>query len=60
MDSVISMGCCPASSICPVYFSGNKIDWNIPDPYGGDIVEYERVADIIQKKIEEFIQDNFK
>ena len=59
MDFVITMGCCPADKICPIFFTGKKIDWDIPDPYGMGMDEVERVAQIIEKKIRKFIRENF-
>jgi len=60
MDYVISLGSFAADSVCPVYFSGETFDWNIPDPYGGDIDGYEMVTDIIEKKLKKFIKDHFQ
>ena len=57
MDFIITMGCCTADSICPITFVGNKIDWDIPDPYGRGIEEYERVAKIIEGKLRHFIKE---
>ena len=60
MDFVISMGSFPADSVCPAYFSGTKIDWDIPDPYGAGIDEYEKVTNIIENKLKKFIKNNLK
>lgn len=58
MDFLITMGCCSADSICPVNYSGKKIDWNIPDPYGMGEDAFEKVAHIIKDKIKAFIEEN--
>jgi len=59
MDFVISLGSFSADSVCPVYFSGQKMDWDIPDPYGADIEAYEKVTHIIENKLKKFIKKNF-
>ena len=59
MDFVISLGSFSADSICPLYFSGQKMDWDIPDPYGADIEAYEKVTHIIESKLKKFIKENF-
>ena len=58
-DFVITMGCCSANQICPASCSGTKIDWDIPDPYGRGIDEFERVSQIIERKLKDFIKENF-
>ena len=59
MDYVITMGCRPADSICPIHFSGEKIDWDIPDPYGNGINEFERTTSLIEKNLTTFIEKHF-
>lgn len=59
MDFVITMGCCSAESICPVIFSGKKIDWNIPDPYGLRKDQFEKVFALIEEKLKVFIREYF-
>lgn len=56
MDFVITMGNCSANSICPAHFTGNKIDWYIPDPYGGTTTDFEHTYRIIEDRIKEFIR----
>ena len=58
MDFVITMGCCSADSICPVNYSGKKIDWNIPDPFGMGEDAFEKVVHIIEEKLRVFINEN--
>ena len=59
MDFVISLGSFSAESVCPVYFSGQKMDWNIPDPYGADIEAYQTVTRIIENRLKKFIKRHF-
>ena len=59
MDFIITMGCCTAESICPLNYSGKKIDWNIPDPFGMGEDAFERVVSIIEDKLKGFIKENF-
>ena len=50
MDIVVGMGCevvCPV----PVGFKGRVIEWNIPDPYGGEIESYRSVRDLIERQV---------
>ena len=50
MDIVVGMGCevvCPV----PVGFKGRVIEWNIPDPYGGEIESYRNVRDLIERQV---------
>lgn len=60
MDFVISLGSFPAANVCPEYFTGSKIDWDIPDPYGARIDMYEKITNIIEDKLKIFIENNFK
>ena len=56
IDYAISMTGQDLSHIIPSSFHGTGVTWTIPDPYGGDFPEYERVFEIVHKKIEEFIE----
>ncbi len=59
MDFVISMASFPAKSICPEAFSGIKINWDIPDPYGSGNDAFEEVTHIIEKELKRFIDEYF-
>lgn len=60
MDFVITMGCCSADSICPVFFMGKKINWDIPDPYRMGKHAFEQVLGIIENKLKKFVKENFE
>jgi len=50
MDVVVGMGCevvCPV----PVGFKGQKIEWNIPDPYGRTNDYFRNVRDLIERQV---------
>ena len=55
-DVVVTMGCCSAEELCPVFYHGHKVDWNIPDPKGGSIATFRNVRDIIEKQVLDLIQ----
>ncbi|MBN2373790.1 arsenate reductase ArsC [bacterium] len=59
MDYIITMGCCSADSVCPVTYSGKRIEWNIPDPYGQDEYAFDKVVRIIEDKLRAFVNENF-
>ena len=59
MDFVISLGSFPAASVCPANFNGSDIDWDIPDPYGARIEMYEKITNLIEDKLKNFIRENF-
>jgi len=50
MDIVVGMGC---EVVCPVppNFKGRVIEWNIPDPYGGDLKSFRAVRDLIERQV---------
>jgi arsenate reductase len=54
-DMVITMGCCSVEEVCPVIYSGNKIEWKIDDPKGKDMDFFRRVRDDIEKKVLELL-----
>ena len=60
MDFVISLASFPADIVCPGNFAGNKLDWNIPDPYGARTEMFEEITDLIECKLKNFIRENFK
>ena len=56
MDIVVGMGC---EVVCPVPegFRGRMIEWNIPDPYGREIVFYRSVRDVIERQVAALLED---
>ncbi len=50
-DVVVTLGCRPASELCPVTFKGEKLDWKIDDPLGRPWEVMVRVRDDIEKKV---------
>ncbi len=50
-DMVITMGCCSVEEVCPVIYSGNKIEWKIDDPKGHDMEFFRKVRDDIEKNV---------
>ena len=56
-DMVVTMGCCSAEDLCPVFYHGHKVDWNIPDPKGGAIETFRKVRDTLEKHILHLIQE---
>lgn len=55
MDVVVTMGCCSASSVCPVSFRGKRIDWDIDDPVGQPIDVFRKVRDHIEDQVKELV-----
>jgi arsenate reductase len=60
MDFVISLASFPADIVCPGDFAGGKLDWNIPDPYGARKEAFEKITNLIEYKLKNFIKENFK
>ena len=59
MDVIVGMGCevdCPV----PAGFKGRRIEWNIPDPYGGDADSYRSVRDLIERQVTELLKELVK
>jgi len=54
-DMIITMGCCSVEEVCPVIYSGNKIEWKIDDPKGKDMDFFRKVRDDIEKKVLELL-----
>ena len=54
-DMVITMGCCSVEEVCPVIYSGNKIEWKIDDPKGHDLDFFRKVRNDIEKKVLELM-----
>ena len=54
MDVVVSMGCEVA---CPVPggFKGRIIEWEIPDPFSGDLDFYREVRDLIESQVKDLL-----
>ncbi len=50
MDIIVSMG---RDVICPVppEFRGQRVEWNIPDPYGVELNRFHEVRDLIEKQV---------
>ena len=56
MDLVVSMGCeveCPV----PAGFKGRVIEWNIPDPYGGDKERYREARDLVEREVRSLLAE---
>ena len=50
MDFIVSMGCgvvCPS----PPGFAGRRVEWSIPDTYGGSLEDYRRARDLIKREV---------
>ena len=53
VEAMISMGCGDA---CPQVPAKQKIEWEIADPKDMDHEEFDKVRDIIQAKVENFLE----
>ena len=53
VEAMISMGCGDA---CPQVPAKQRIEWEIADPKDMDHEEFDKVRDIIQAKVENFIE----
>ncbi len=56
MDVVVGMGCdvdCPV----PPSFKGRMVEWNIPDPYGGDLDAFRSVRDLIGRDVAALLEE---
>jgi protein-tyrosine-phosphatase len=53
-DAVVTMGCGDA---CPWMPAKKFIDWEIPDPKNMEPDEFNKVRDLIQKKVKDLLQD---
>ena len=53
VEAMISMGCGDA---CPKVPAKQKIEWEIADPKDMDHEEFDKVRDIIQAKVENFLE----
>ena len=56
MNVIVGMGC---EVVCPVPagFKGRRIEWNIPDPYGGEADSYRSVRDLIERQVTELLKE---
>ncbi len=54
MDVVVSMGCEVACPV-PVGFKGRIIEWDIPDPFSGDLDFYREVRDLIESQVKDLL-----
>jgi arsenate reductase len=59
-EMVITMGCCSVEEVCPVIYSGNKIEWKIDDPKGHDLDFFRKVRDDIEKKVLDLLEGDKK
>ena len=57
IDMVITMGCCSAEKVCPLMFSGTKIDWDIIDPKGKNKDFFRKTRDEIEGKVRELLKE---
>lgn len=56
-DVVVTLGCLPASSLCPASYAGGRLDWNIADPLGGPAGVLRAVRDDIGRRVRELIDE---
>jgi arsenate reductase (thioredoxin) len=56
MDVVVGMGCEVACPV-PVGFKGRVIEWNIPDPFGGDLDYYRSARDLIESQVRALLDE---
>ena len=54
-DYVVTMGCGDA---CPFVPSKARLDWQIPDPKAMPKVEFHKVCDMIEGKVQELVHEN--
>ena len=54
VEAMISMGCGDA---CPQVPAKQRIEWEIADPKDMDNEEFDKVRDIIQAKVENFLEN---
>ncbi len=52
-DYVVSMGC---GEKCPFVPAKQRLDWDIPDPKAMEPDEFNKVRDLIEKKVKELLQ----
>ena len=53
-DYIVTMGCGDACPQLPAY---HRLDWQIPDPVGGDRETFIRVRELVRKKISELLKE---
>ena len=56
-DVVVTLGCCKADELCPVDFTGRKLDWPIDDPFGGPMDMMDRVRDDIEERVKGLLEE---
>lgn len=56
-DVVVTLGCLPASSLCPASYRGRKLDWNIGDPLGKPMDVMRAVRDDIGRRVKGLIDE---
>lgn len=52
-DYVVSMGC---GEKCPFVPAKQRLDWDIPDPKTMEPEEFNKVRDLIERKVKELLQ----
>lgn len=52
-DYVVTMGC---QEVCPYFPAKEKIDWQIDDPKGKPLGEFQKIRDEIGLKVKELIE----
>ncbi len=55
-DIVVTLGCCAADMVCPVTYTGGKVDWPIDDPLGMGPEFFRRVRDDIEVRVRRLIE----
>jgi arsenate reductase len=50
MNVIVAMGS-EVDFFLPNDFAGRFVEWNIPDPYGGDLESYREIRDLIERKV---------
>jgi len=53
-DYAITMGC---GDECPYVRAKKRMDWNIPDPKMMEPEEFEKVRDLVEEKVRDFLGD---
>ncbi|HEV2424350.1 MAG TPA: hypothetical protein VGZ29_05945 [Terriglobia bacterium] len=56
VDVVVGMGCEVACPV-PAGFKGRVIEWNIPDPFLGDLDRYRSVRDLIESHVSALLSE---
>lgn len=54
-DYIVGMGCGPGPA-CPSFSAKKRVDWQIPDPFGGGLPAFRKVRDLIEKNIRDLLR----